>query len=107
CRLVRAPATLSTCPLSLHDALPISEGIAPNKMSILPNGVDTDRVTPRPKSADLAEYLGVSDSVVIGYVGSVVHYEGIDSCLQARSEEHTSELQSRENLVCRLLLEKK
>src|SRR4249919_4104157 len=25
----------------------------------------------------------------------------------ARSEEHTSELQSRENLVCRLLLEKK
>src|SRR5690606_41114597 len=26
---------------------------------------------------------------------------------QMRSEEHTSELQSRENLVCRLLLEKK
>src|SRR5207302_9239415 len=30
------------------------------------------------------------------------------SCgVQQRSEEHTSELQSRENLVCRLLLEKK
>src|SRR5690606_41668456 len=28
-------------------------------------------------------------------------------CAQSRSEEHTSELQSRENLVCRLLLEKK
>src|SRR5690606_39316563 len=28
-------------------------------------------------------------------------------CDYARSEEHTSELQSRENLVCRLLLEKK
>src|SRR5690606_40846649 len=27
--------------------------------------------------------------------------------LKDRSEEHTSELQSRENLVCRLLLEKK
>src|SRR5690606_41322839 len=27
--------------------------------------------------------------------------------LRSRSEEHTSELQSRENLVCRLLLEKK
>src|SRR5690606_40867056 len=27
--------------------------------------------------------------------------------IDARSEEHTSELQSRENLVCRLLLEKK
>src|SRR5690606_42080442 len=29
------------------------------------------------------------------------------SKLEQRSEEHTSELQSRENLVCRLLLEKK
>src|SRR5690606_42149500 len=29
------------------------------------------------------------------------------STLHERSEEHTSELQSRENLVCRLLLEKK
>src|SRR6266511_5884173 len=29
------------------------------------------------------------------------------ACPGARSEEHTSELQSRENLVCRLLLEKK
>src|SRR5207302_9017778 len=28
-------------------------------------------------------------------------------CMCGRSEEHTSELQSRENLVCRLLLEKK
>src|SRR5690606_40401351 len=31
-------------------------------------------------------------------------FEGTYSC---RSEEHTSELQSRENLVCRILLEKK
>src|SRR5690606_41812867 len=30
-----------------------------------------------------------------------------DQVRQRRSEEHTSELQSRENLVCRLLLEKK
>src|SRR5690606_41836389 len=31
----------------------------------------------------------------------------VDRQVDARSEEHTSELQSRENLVCRLLLEKK
>src|SRR5690606_39911493 len=31
----------------------------------------------------------------------------ITRALRGRSEEHTSELQSRENLVCRLLLEKK
>src|SRR6266700_6571555 len=33
------------------------------------------------------------------------HGKGVG--LRPRSEEHTSELQSRENLVCRLLLEKK
>src|SRR5690606_12912110 len=34
-------------------------------------------------------------------------YEHYRRVLAARSEEHTSELQSRENLVCRHLLEKK
>src|SRR5690606_41664134 len=33
--------------------------------------------------------------------------EELDGFENKRSEEHTSELQSRENLVCRLLLEKK
>src|SRR5436309_10578491 len=32
---------------------------------------------------------------------------GVNGPSSRRSEEHTSELQSRENLVCRLLLEKK
>src|SRR3989442_11904349 len=35
------------------------------------------------------------------------HLSGTDSRHSARSEEHTSELQSRPHLVCRLLLEKK
>src|SRR3712207_7318950 len=34
-------------------------------------------------------------------------YAGVDLVLISRSEEHTSELQSRQYLVCRLLLEKK
>src|SRR5690606_3412411 len=49
--------------------------------------------------------------VVWGYVGhtSTSAAAGTQVVLvdAARSEEHTSELQSRENLVCRLLLEKK
>src|SRR5690606_40579663 len=43
-------------------------------------------------------------------VVSTLHMCGSPSCRGSpahRSEEHTSELQSRENLVCRLLLEKK
>src|SRR5438874_9832307 len=31
----------------------------------------------------------------------------VNTCTDSRSEEHTSELQSRRDLVCRLLLEKK
>src|SRR5690349_22988375 len=34
-------------------------------------------------------------------------YVGSKTVIQVRSEEHTSELQSRRDLVCRLLLEKK
>src|SRR5690606_40846109 len=40
----------------------------------------------------------------IGFNGPTVLYA---DTVHDRSEEHTSELQSRENLVCRLLLEKK
>src|SRR5947209_14457548 len=38
------------------------------------------------------------------YISSISAFEG---CRSLRSEEHTSELQSRQYLVCRLLLEKK
>src|SRR5690606_40997130 len=43
------------------------------------------------------------------FANLIVHYPQISSTklCDLRSEEHTSELQSRENLVCRLLLEKK
>src|SRR5215475_2984312 len=43
----------------------------------------------------------------LGKVGGWVGQHTLHACIGARSEEHTSELQSRENLVCRLLLEKK
>src|SRR3712207_8137328 len=45
--------------------------------------------------------------VVEHMVDTVLYFEGDNSHLFRRSEEHTSELQSRQYLVCRLLLEKK
>src|SRR5439155_2582011 len=44
--------------------------------------------------------------VRIGHIGQIAA-RGLEQCEHARSEEHTSELQSRGHLVCRLLLEKK
>src|SRR5690606_40844199 len=57
--------------------------------------------------------LSYRESPAIGIVGNTgflcVSVASLSRGIQAgnRSEEHTSELQSRENLVCRLLLEKK
>src|SRR5690606_40292372 len=52
------------------------------------------------------EQIGMAYSLsvpVVYYNADLMREAGLDP----RSEEHTSELQSRENLVCRLLLEKK
>src|SRR2546427_9514246 len=43
----------------------------------------------------------------LALAASSVVYEGVPTHPDPRSEEHTSELQSQSNLVCRLLLEKK
>src|SRR5207302_10258761 len=75
-------ATTEIYTLSLHDALPIS-------------GCSRDRQR-------AGEARGYTDIDGRG-VASLRH----DERARERSEEHTSELQSRENLVCRLLLEKK
>src|SRR5690606_40685896 len=64
------------------------------------------------KSGDIEQWrLTVQEA---GIEGRIVRRLKVDSqpegCVvyaATRSEEHTSELQSRENLVCRLLLEKK
>src|SRR5690606_40550628 len=51
---------------------------------------------------------GNCGTVKVNWVLLQVMKEAFDKPIaQRRSEEHTSELQSRENLVCRLLLEKK
>src|SRR5436309_4415857 len=49
--------------------------------------------------------LGLWETIAVIVVGNIVGCAIFAAF--TRSEEHTSELQSRENLVCRLLLEKK
>src|SRR5690606_16198453 len=69
----------------------------------------TDKATVEmesPVSGIVVELAGeVGDLIPIGSTLAVIETDG-DGDVE-RSEEHTSELQSRENLVCRLLLEKK
>src|SRR5688572_32906544 len=81
-----APTEIYT--LSLHDALPISAVC---------------------EAIEEAHYLGS----LLHNLGAAAKLDAADRELERhpvdlnRSEEHTSELQSQSNLVCRLLLEKK
>src|SRR5699024_12691070 len=85
-----APAPTAIYTLSLHDALPIFKLTEGLKEVARDNGFDL-RVTGEPAMF----YLRLGND----FPSTILHQE--------RSEEHTSELQSRFDLVCRLLLEKK
>src|SRR5690606_39506101 len=60
-----------------------------------------------PASTPISRMIARAASRMAWYSTSVSVCEGATVIESPRSEEHTSELQSRENLVCRLLLEKK
>src|SRR5688572_31499097 len=87
-------ATTEIYTLSLHDALPISDEIVEPVERIVGNGslASTDRA---------------ATLIFGGQRGNSLVHMLISRSSDARSEEHTSELQSQSNLVCRLLLEKK
>src|SRR5438105_11763262 len=82
------PATTTTYTLSLHDALPIS-GAAQTLRQALDASPPAGQLSAATAPASSQPVVRVSIETLI------------------RSEEHTSELQSRVDLVCRLLLEKK
>src|SRR3712207_7307474 len=86
--------------LSLHDALPIWIPTATPARFILPDG--TVEVEGVPYGQQVGPCNAAAE-VVFSHKTGLVQNAGAD----ARSEEHTSELQSRQYLVCRLLLEKK
>lgn len=72
--------------LTLTEALKnelISRGIPAEKIVILPNGVTSDRFIPRGRDKNLEESLKLKGKVVIGYIGSVVEYEGLELLVQA------------------------
>src|SRR3712207_6859783 len=103
-------ATTEIYTLSLHDALPIctknstvSRTIARFSSSVVRSASRTCR------TSDFAtrQTTGVSASSRARTCGSSSTRTPALRVAPNRSEEHTSELQSRQYLVCRLLLEKK
>jgi len=61
----------------------IGRGVDESKISVVPNGVDTTRFIPVQPDMDLKRSLGLDGKIVIGYVGSILDYEGIDVLIDA------------------------
>src|SRR2546421_3569734 len=102
--MIRRPPRSTLFPL--HDALPISSVHRPGRAggglagSVLPPHGFAESPASRHERAAVHVHRLAGD--VPGLVAREEHGDPDD-----RSEEHTSELQSRSDLVCRLLLEKK
>src|SRR5205823_12073000 len=98
---IHPPPTTDTYTLSLHDALPISDReqqpeVREDGLARRGHGGRVEQVG-LPHTQQQARDRQHRDG----------QHQGAAHLLQARSEEHTSELQSLAYLVCRLLLEKK
>src|SRR5690606_40387925 len=101
------PATVALYALSLHDALPIL-GV----FNLLPiPALDGSRLAfiafeairgrpVDPNKESLVHFVGFALLMMLMLV--VTYNDIMRVFFSGRSEEHTSELQSRENLVCRL-----
>src|SRR5688572_32686692 len=96
-----ATATSDTYTLSLHDALPIY--IRRARSSYVGNRISSGGDAPGSTSTVRPRCSTPSESSAAWRTMRV--YD--PGCTNGRSEEHTSELQSQSNLLCRLLLEKK
>src|SRR5690606_40764588 len=98
-----SPAAIYTLPR--HDALPIlPAGMPPVVVWMLGHVQVLVLGSVLVSAAKLACSIGLLKRRNWARLGFVAL---LGLAIACRSEEHTSELQSRENLVCRLLLEKK
>src|SRR5690606_10361069 len=77
-----ADAVMTIC-RGLRDDL-VARGFAAGRIGTMPNGVDLELFgTPLPRDDALAAELGIGDGPVIGFIGSVYDYEGLDDLIDA------------------------
>src|SRR3712207_8296871 len=95
--MIRRPPRSTLFPYTTLFRSDLPQPLSPTTPSVLPRG--TERLTPSTAGTSPAEERKTVRSPSIRSRSSVT--------TTGRSEEHTSELQSRQYLVCRLLLEKK
>ncbi|MFK9093520.1 glycosyltransferase family 4 protein [Bacillus salipaludis] len=61
----------------------INKGIPEEKIYFVPNGVDVKKFKPQLPNSELKKKYDLDNKLVIGFIGSVTHYEGLDYLLKA------------------------
>jgi glycosyltransferase involved in cell wall biosynthesis len=74
-----AVVTLSSAMKSLI----ASWGIADDKIWVIPNAVNTDIFKPHPKATELRKNITTDDTFLIGFIGSITVYEGLEELISA------------------------
>src|SRR5699024_12626080 len=101
-RLLHYSSSPYIYPLTRHDALPICRS---PMLSVTPSRCAIASITPMPMMMPTVESTTSNDRAA-EVSGNPAIASSAAPTTEDRSEEHTSELQSRSDLVCRLLLEK-
>ncbi|WP_373446127.1 glycosyltransferase family 4 protein [Salinicoccus bachuensis] len=86
---------------SLKDFL-VSRGIEDSKITVLTNGVNTAALTPVHKDETLIRKYTLEDKVVLGFIGSITDYEGLDLVLEAVHSINRNQLHPKE-FVCMIV----
>lgn len=60
-----------------------SEGVPTHKIHFVPNGVDCNLFNPDSSSMEVRQKYGLSDKIVVGYVGIFAQYHKIDLLIQS------------------------
>ena len=74
----------------------IKRGIPSDKISVVPNGVDTSRFVPVARDTNLATRLGIKNQTVLGYISSIRQLEGLEYLVRAMPHI----LKSEDNCIC-------
>ncbi|WP_411843702.1 glycosyltransferase family 4 protein [Salinicoccus sp. HZC-1] len=61
----------------------IGKGVDEDKITVVPNGVDTENMAPSKADHSIVEKYDLQDNIVLGFIGSITVYEGIDFILKA------------------------
>jgi colanic acid biosynthesis glycosyl transferase WcaI len=59
------------------------KGAPPERVRVIPNWVDTGRLTPRDKANDWSQHIGVDGKFVVMHSGNVGHAQDLDSLVRA------------------------